>query len=145
MLSLYHIIEFNFHGKWLGQSMPLPPPHWPMDSLQSQCNVWLTCFWCGGALFTDSSPTAHCGAGSQVELVPANRLQVTQDPLGGVRIADFHCLQWSHLLCVINYTQKGIGLYVAYTWGSFRKGERKGEREELSLIKSIIWLIISND
>lgn len=62
----------------------------------------LTCFQGGGALVADVRPAAHRGTGAQVELVFTQRLQVTQDPRGGLRFANIYCLQWSHFFCVID-------------------------------------------
>lgn len=62
----------------------------------------LTCLQGGGGLLTDVRSAAHRGTGAQVELVFTQRLQVTQAPLGGIRIADVYCLQRSHFVCVID-------------------------------------------
>lgn len=52
----------------------------------------LTCFQGCGALLSDDRTTAYHGAGAQVELILAHRLQVSQHPLGGVWVANINSL-----------------------------------------------------
>lgn len=62
----------------------------------------LTCFECSGALLADDRATAYRGAGAQVELVLAHRLQFAHDPLGGGGVADVDRLQCPHLISVVD-------------------------------------------
>lgn len=80
------------------------PTH-PSTHVHCQVNCFLdppslTCFMGSGAFRADNMPAAHRGAGAQVELVFAHRFQVTQDPLGGVGVADVYSLQRPHFSVV---------------------------------------------
>lgn len=52
------------------------------------------------ALHADNGPTAHRGAGAQVEQVLADGFQVPEDPLGGAGVADVHRLHGPRLRLV---------------------------------------------
>ena len=62
----------------------------------------LTLFRRGGAVFSDGVPTAHRGAGAQVEPVSAQRLQVLQGQLSGRGVTDVHRLQGPQPLRVVD-------------------------------------------
>lgn len=104
--ALSHAFSLFFSGSPPPPSPnPHPTPLHPGDQIcplsrseKTPLPTSLTCFQEGGSLFTDGGSTAHPGAGPQVELVTAARLQVPQDPLGGVWTGDVHRLQLSHLL-----------------------------------------------
>lgn len=99
-------MRFGIRENRFGDNFGVIPPFWasalpsvfPLSQPGSETPAYvtprsvapprLTCFQGRRAFQADDGPTAHRGAGAQVELVLADGLQVTEDPLGGTGVAD---------------------------------------------------------